>query len=76
LTAPDSAEARKAAALEALRTERRPRTFWEMHGGRIGIVAAAILALLGIALVGKFLRTSRDEVSRSEEELRRGMRSK
>ena len=76
--APDEA-ARRAAALAAL-SEGRPAkstgaTFWEQYGGRILVAGALLLALVLVAFaVGKFLRTSISETSRSEEALRRGLR--
>jgi len=75
---PDEA-ARRAAALEALSKAQPAKsagaTFWEQHGGRFVLGGILILALLLVALaVGKFMRTSISETSRSEQELRRGMR--
>ena len=68
---------RRAAALDALKTAspRETQTFWQQHGTKI---AGAVALLLGLWLVtravGSFLRTSVEETTRSQEELRRGMR--
>ena len=73
---PNEAE-RRAAALDALKnqTPAETQTFWQQHGAK---VIAAVAILLGLWLVaravGSFMRTSVDETSRSQEELRRGMR--
>jgi hypothetical protein len=49
--------------------------FRERHGRGILVGGALLLVLLLITLaVGKFVRTSISETSRSEQELRRGMR--
>jgi hypothetical protein len=77
---PDPGEAaRRAAALEALRKEQPAKsastTFWQQHGGKVVLAAVLLLAFWLVALgVGKYLRTSITETSRSEEELRRAMR--
>jgi hypothetical protein len=71
--------ARRAAALEALRKEQPAKsagtTFWQQHGGKMILAAVLLLAfwLLGLG-VGRYLRTSISETSRSEDELRRAMR--
>jgi len=68
---------RQAAALEALRTAEPARTasFRERYGGRLILLGVVLLALVvGVRLVGAFLRTSADESSRAQEELRRGLR--
>lgn len=68
---------RRAAALDALRTAppAETRTFWQEHGNKIMIGGAVLLAIwLGTRMVGSFLRTSAEESSRAEEELRRGLK--
>jgi hypothetical protein len=70
---------RRAAALEALRREQPAKsagmTFWQRHGGKVVLSAVLLLAFWLVGLgVGKYLRTSISETSRSEEELRRAMR--
>ena len=75
---PKEAE-RRAAALEALRVAPPPAldtgSFWGRHG-RTVIAVVALLAGLWILTraVGSFLHSSVSETSRSQEELRRGMR--
>jgi hypothetical protein len=77
---PDPGEAaRRAAALEALRREQPAKsagtTFWQQHGGKVILAAFLLVAFCLVGLgVGKYLRTSISETSRSEEELRRAMR--
>ena len=67
--------ARRAAALEALRVQRAPTTFWKQHGGKVILATALMLsAWLLVRGVGRFVETSVSETARSEEALRRGMR--
>ena len=68
---------RRAAALDALRAAppAEPRTFWQEHGNKILLAGGILLALwLVMRMVGGFLRTSADETSRAEEEIRRGLK--
>ena len=77
MTLPDDA-ARRAAALNALATDRRPpQSFWQRHGTRIAAIAALTGALLiGVRALGRFLGSSTDAVGRATEDLRQGLRNK
>ena len=75
---PKEAE-RRAAALEALRVAPPPSldtgSFWGRHGRTVVSLLAIALGLwLLTRAVGSFLHSSVSETSRSQEELRRGMR--
>lgn len=75
---PKEAE-RRAAALEALRRAPPPAadggSFWSRHGRTVIALAGLALGLwLFTRAVGGFLRSSVTETSRSQEELRRGLR--
>jgi len=68
---------RRAAALDALKSQSpvETQTFWQQHGAKVIAAVAVVLGLwLVTRAVGSFLRTSVDETSRSQEELRRGMK--
>jgi len=70
---------RRAAALEALQQKRAPlppvRSFWERNGSRILLVAGIVLALALVArMAGALLHSSKSEMDRATEELRKGMR--
>ena len=70
---------RKAAALEALRNATPPKSqaasFWARHGGKLILAGVLLLGIwVGTRLVGAFVRSSVDETSRAQDDLRRGLR--
>jgi len=70
---------RQAAALEALRNATPPKSeaasFWGRHGGRLILAGVLLLGIwVGAWLVGAFVRSSVDETTRAQDDLRRGLR--
>jgi hypothetical protein len=72
-------EARRAAALEALRIERPAAppaaSFWQEHGGKVILVTGLTLGIWLLARgVGSYMQSSSAETEKAQETIRKGLR--